>query len=92
MSAERVDVYITPLEMEMDGAKVTLVGVVPYESVTGKRRYIVSCVVEWRGWRSRQFTLDVESNRELEQKLRVEIARMKVFIASGYTAPFMRVG
>ena len=90
MSLETVEVYVTPLSLSVDGARVTIIGVVPYESLDGERRYIVSCQVEWRGWRSPIFQLDVASNRELSVKLRAEIARMKIFVLSGYTHPFTR--
>ena len=90
MSLETVEVYVTPLSLSVDGARVTIIGVVPYESLDGERRYIVSCQVVWRGWRSPVFQLDVASNRELSIKLRAEIARMKIFVLSGYTHPFTR--
>jgi len=92
VSAERYTVQVTPVFTEVAGATVVIVGVVPYTTLTGEKRYLVSCVVEYGGWRSQPFVLDVASNEELERKLRVEVARMKVFIASGYTVPFQRVG
>jgi len=90
-AADRVNVYITPLQSEVDGAKVMIVGIVPYNTLKGDRRYIVSCQAEWRGYRSQVFTLDVADNAELRSKLRVEIARMKTFILSGNTQLFTRV-
>jgi len=92
MSVQRIDVYVTPVFLELDGAKVTIVGIVPYETLSGDKRYLVSCYVEWRGWRSQTFQLDVATNEELTRKLRVEIARMKVFVLSGNTQLFQRVG
>jgi len=91
MSAETIEVIVPPISFNLDGAKVTIVGVVPYTNIEGEKRYIVSCQVEWRGWRSGTFQLDVADNRELERKLKVEIARMKICILSGYPLPFRKL-
>jgi hypothetical protein len=48
-------------------------------------------VVEWGGYRSQVFFVDARDNDELERKLKVEISKMKLMIASGFTAPFQRV-
>lgn len=90
MSLESIDVYVTPLTLKVDGTDVTIIGVVSKDTPDGERRYIVSCQVEWRGWRSPVFRLYVADNRELLTKLRAEIARMKIFVLSGYTHPFAR--
>jgi len=85
-----VTVQVPPVEAQVLDAKVTIVEVRGYTSFTGERRYIVSCFVEWGGYRSPVFQLDVKSNEELERKLRVEVAKMKLAIASGFTLPFQR--
>jgi len=85
-----VTVHVPPVEAQVLDAKVTIVEVRGYTSFTGERRYIVSCFVEWGGYRSPVFQLDVKSNEELERKLRVEVAKMKLAIASGFTLPFQR--
>ena len=98
MSARRVPrerptvtVQIPPVEVQVLDAKVTIAEVRGYTSFAGERRYIVSCFVEWGGYRSPLFQLDVKDNDELEQKLKVEIAKMKLAIHSGFTLPFQRV-
>ncbi|RLE86017.1 MAG: hypothetical protein DRJ67_08145 [Thermoprotei archaeon] len=91
MALERIEVIVPPISFKLDGVDVTIIGVVPYDTIDGIRRYIVSCQVEWRGWRSQVFQLDVGDNRELRNKLRVEIARMKICILSGFTRPFQKV-
>jgi len=91
MALERIEVIVPPISFKLDGADVTIIGVVSRDALDGGRRYIVSCQVEWRGWRSPVFRLDVADNRELRNKLRVEIARMKICILSGFTRPFQKV-
>jgi len=85
-----VTVHVPPVEIQVLDAKVTIVEVRGYTSFAGERRYIVSCFIEWSGYRSPVFQLDVKSNEELERKLKVEIAKMKLAIASGFTLPFQR--
>jgi hypothetical protein len=53
--------------------------------------YHVACVVEWGGYRSQVFHVDAKDNEELERKLKVEISKMKLMVASGFTAPFQRI-
>jgi hypothetical protein len=85
-------IIVTPIETALDDAKVRIVGVVSYTRYDGARRYIVSCSVEWGGYRSGTFTLDVADGAELERKLKVEVARMKLAILSGQEHLFAKVG
>jgi len=85
-------VIITPVEARVDDGKVTIVEVVGYTRVDGERRYIVSCLLEWGGYRSQPFHLDVGDGAELERKLRVELAKMKLAVMAGHTFPFTKVG
>jgi len=83
-------VIVTPIEARLDDAKVTIVEVVGYTRFDGERRYIVSCFLEWEGWRSQTFHLDVRDGAELERRLKVELAKMKLAVAAGHTSPFSR--
>jgi hypothetical protein len=87
-----VTVHVPPVEVQVLDAKVTIVEVRKYETPWTGPVYHVACVVEWNGYRSQVFHVDARDNEELEQKLKVEIAKMKLMIISGYTAPFQRVG
>lgn len=84
-------VIVPPHTITIDGAEVRILSVTKHEWLGGEARYIVSCYVKWGGWRSRVFSLDVSSNRELREKLRAEIAKMKLMLLSGENAPFERV-
>jgi hypothetical protein len=84
-------VNVPPVETELDGAKITVVEVTSYTAVTGEKRYIVSCIVETDGYRSQLFRLDVRDNEELARQLRIEIAKMRLMLKSGFTLPFQRI-
>ena len=86
-----VTVHVPPVELQLLDAKVTIVEVHRYETPWTGSMYHVACVVEWNGYRSQVFHVDAKDNDELERKLRVEVAKMKLMITSGYTAPFQRV-
>jgi len=86
-----VTVHVPPVELQLLDAKVTIVEVHRYETPWTGPMYHVACVVEWGGYRSQVFFVDAKDNDELERKLKVEISKMKLMIASGFTAPFQRV-
>jgi len=83
-------VVVPPIVTELDGAKVHIIEITSHDWVDGKRHYVVTCFIEWNGFKSKTFSLDVTSNRELEAKLRTEIAKMKLMIMSGRTEFFSR--
>jgi hypothetical protein len=87
-----VTVHVPPVEVQVLDAKVTIVEVLRYETPWTGSMYHVACVVEWNGYRSQVFHVDAKDNDDLERKLKVEIAKMKLMITSGYTVPFQRVG
>jgi hypothetical protein len=86
-----VKVQVPPVFLEFEGARVTILEVAPYVRVDGARRYLVSCIVEVDGYRSPLFHIDAGDNEELARRLRVEIAKMRVMIAAGYTEPFTKL-
>jgi len=88
---EKVDVLVPPVATHLDGAVVYILEVIKYRRFDGAVRYIVSCIVEYNGYRSRQFQLDVENEKDLKSKLRVEVAKMQLMIESGFTEPFSKI-
>jgi len=83
-------VVVGPVVLELDGAKVHVLEVTPHPWLDGRVHYLVSCYVEYGGYRSAVFTLDVTSNAELEVKLRSEVAKMKIMLMVGRTEPFTK--
>jgi hypothetical protein len=86
-----IRVQVPPVEIELLDAKVTIIEVHRYETPWTGPMYHVACTVEWGGYRSQVFFVDAKDNEELEQKLKVEIAKMKLMVMTGYTAPLQRI-
>jgi len=84
-------VVVPPVLVELDGAKVYILEITKHEWVNKQKRFLVTVFVEWNGFRSPIFTLDVESNAELKAKLRAEIAKMKFIIMSGKHDIYKRI-
>ena len=82
---------IGPITFDLDDAKVTIIEVSKYTTLDNKTRYIVSMQVEYGGYLSPIFQLDVANNDELISKLRTEIAKMKIAIHVGFTRPFTKL-
>jgi len=75
---EVVQVIVPPVSLEVDGCRVDILEVTDYTTLTGKKRYLVSCRAFCMGRASNTFFLDVESNEELKAKIRVEVAKFKL--------------
>jgi hypothetical protein len=88
---QSITIQVPPVELQVLDAKVTIVEVHKYELPWTGPMYHVACVVEWGGYRSQVFFIDAKDNEELERKLKVEIAKMKLMVASGFTAPLQRI-
>jgi hypothetical protein len=84
-------VIVTPVDIEVDGARCTIVEITSREWIDKRIIYTVSVYCEYAGRRSQIFHLDVTSNEELINKLRVEVAKMKIAIASGYDHLFRQM-
>jgi hypothetical protein len=83
-------ILITPVEVEVEGAKCTILEVTSREWIDKKTYYTASVYCEYAGKRSQIFQLDVTSNEELINKLRVEVAKMKLAILLGYDHLFSK--
>jgi len=75
---------VAPLSFAYDGAKVSILEVTKSKLVTGVTWYFVHMQVEYRGKKSRRFTLMARSWRELLKKLLVEIPKFKLAVLMGY--------
>jgi len=79
--------YIVPIE----GAEVNILEVSKNTLHNGKTFFIVTCYVEYKGFRSKTFSLTIKDNKELLSKLKVEIAKMKLMIYLGKTQFFEKI-
>ena len=82
---------IPPYVFSLDGAKVTILEVMKLGIDEKNYLYLVSCYIECRGYRSKVFNLTVRNNAELIEKLRTEIAKMKLLIMTGQTHLFQKI-
>ncbi|RLE94901.1 MAG: hypothetical protein DRJ96_09075 [Thermoprotei archaeon] len=83
MSAERLETIIPPFSFTLDGALVTIYEIPKSELISGDKWYHVYLDIEWRGKRSRRFTLDVKGWEDLLRKLLVEISKFKLMVLMG---------
>jgi hypothetical protein len=75
-------IQVTPFTVDVDGVKVQVVEVSKQTLVTGETWYIVSVRVNYKGVESRVFPLFVRDSRDLKNKLKVEITKLKIIEAS----------
>jgi len=71
-------IRIPPMVVELDRCLVYILEVTSHEWLDGKKHYLVTCKVKCGKLESQVFTLDVTDQRELEAKLKAEIARFKL--------------
>lgn len=78
-----LDNVIPPIQFSLDGCKVTIYEVLRSQLVTGKTYYHVNLSLEYRGKKSKRFSIDVTSTEDLRKRLLVEIAKFKWMIMLG---------
>jgi hypothetical protein len=69
---------IPPFFIKVDGIKVEIVEVSEQKLVSGDKFYIVSCRVHYDSIESRTFPLFVSDMKDLINKLKVEITKLKI--------------
>jgi len=74
---------IPPYTFELEKARVTILEVTKVGIDERNYKYLVTLYVEFGGYRSKVFNLLVSNNQELIEKLRAEIAKMRLFILTG---------
>lgn len=80
---ETIPFRLPPFSIELDDCIVDILEVTKTTLISGEAWYHVAVRINYRGLKSRRFTVDVRSERELKDKLRVEIAKVK-FIYYAY--------
>jgi hypothetical protein len=74
---------LPPFFIEVDGIKVEIVEVSEQNLVSGDKFYIVSCRIHYDSITSRTFPLFVKGEKDLLNKLKVEVTKLK-FIEHAY--------
>jgi len=64
--------------MDVDGFKITLHEVLKTKLISGHEWYHAVVSIDYKGIRSRRYTLDVRDMKDLVKKLKVEITKLKV--------------
>jgi hypothetical protein len=70
-------VQLLPIFLEVDGVPVMLIEVSKQEPLYGSPYYITSVKIIYKGIHSRTFPLFVRDTKELINKLKVEITKIK---------------
>lgn len=74
---------IPPFSIKVDGYLVDILEVLRRELVTGDVLFFVVVQIHYKGITSRRYTLCVRDEKELENKLKIEITKIK-FIELAY--------
>lgn len=67
-----------PIDLDVEGCRVTILEVHPYVKLDKKKRYLVSCRAVCSGKVSPTFFIDAESNADLMWKLKAEVSKFKI--------------
>jgi len=78
-----VKIIVPGTPIELDNCKVYILNVVSAINLLNQKRYLVSCVVECYGKKSKPFFIDVGSNEELIRTLKYEISLFKLLVLGG---------
>jgi len=72
------ELQLLPIAIEVDGFKVTLYEVLRSRLITGESWYHVVVSIDYKGTRSRRYTLNVKDMKDLVRKLKIEITKLKM--------------
>jgi hypothetical protein len=86
---ETSQIIIPPFFLEVDGCKVDVVEVRKSELFTGDVWYHVVVSIEYKGIKSKYYTLDVKDTKDLIDKLKIEITKLK-FIEYAYGIEYLK--
>jgi len=78
MSNHVIEVNILPITLEVDGVRVHLLEALKSKLPDGKTIYHAVVKVDYHGIISRQFDITFSTNEEFREKLRTEIAKIKL--------------
>jgi len=75
--------HIPPFVIEIDGVPVEIIEVLKSELVSGDTWYHIVVSINYNGIKSRRYSLDVKDIKDLTNKLKIEITKIK-FIHYAY--------
>jgi len=74
---ETIKFQLTPFSLEVDGYLVDVLEVLERKLVTGDTWFFAVVQIHYKGITSRKYTLAVRSEKELINKLKIEITKIK---------------
>jgi len=86
---ERPRITLPPFYIDVEGARALVLEVSRAEAVPGDVWYLISTQIEYKGMRSKTFTLQVRSEEDLLTKLKIEVTKLK-FMEYAYGTEFLR--
>jgi len=89
MEMETISIPIPPFSIKVDDAVATVWEVIPITFPTGEKYYHVTLTITYKGIKSKKFFLDVRNNKELINKLKIELTKLK-FIEYAYGGEALR--
>ena len=79
----KLDRIIPPVQFTVEGCKITIYEVLKSTLASGDSWYHVALDIEYRGKRSRRFSLDARSTQDFRKRLLVEISKFKWMVMLG---------
>jgi len=79
----RLDSIIPPVRFRFDNAIITIYEVLKSQLVSGKTWYHVTLDIEYRGKRTRRFSLDCKDTNDFKKRLMVEVSKFKFLVLLG---------
>jgi len=86
---QRPRIVLPPFSVEVEGAIATILEVSKTEPVPGEAWYHASIQIEYKGMRSRTFTLDARDEKDLLDKLKIEVTKLK-YMELAYGTEYLR--
>lgn len=75
---ERESLLLPPFSIDVDGFKVDILEVLKSELISGETWYHVVVTIDYKGIKSKSYTIDVRDMNDLIKKLKVEITKIKM--------------
>ncbi|RLI87532.1 MAG: hypothetical protein DRP01_01615 [Archaeoglobales archaeon] len=74
----KATLQIPPFFLKIDGELVEVLEILKSRLITGEEWYHVVVSIHYRGMRGKPYSLSVRSLKELENKLKIEITKLKM--------------
>ena len=75
---ERIEIRLPPFSIEVDDAIVTVWEVIRTQPVGGRASYHTVVSLKYRGIESKRFHIDAKDTKDLINKLKIELTKLKM--------------